>query len=90
MKAIIHLFFPLILICFQTPARKVYSIDVGLSNSVGFGFSENKGRLIENVVLVELLRRKIGSEVYYWKNGDREVDFVLKDELNVEQLIAII
>ena len=55
-----------------------------------FGFSENKGRLIENVVLVELLRRKIGSEVYYWKNGDREVDFVLKDELNVEQLIAII
>jgi len=67
----------------------VYSIDVGLSNSVWFGFSENKGRLIENV-LIELLRRKIGSGVYYWKNGDREVDFVLKDELNVEQLIAII
>jgi len=73
----------------EKSARKVYSIDVGLSNSVGFRFSENKGRLIENVVLVELLRRKSGSEVYYWKNGNREVDFVLKDGLNVEQLIQV-
>ena len=33
-------------------------IDTGLSNAVGFRFSENIGRLAENVVYIELKRRQ--------------------------------
>lgn len=34
--------------------RKVYAIDTGLVNTIGFRFSENAGRLAENVVFLEL------------------------------------
>jgi len=62
--------------------RKLYAIDPGLVNFSGFRFSEDAGRLMENVVAVELMRRKTASpvrEVYYWKDKQQsEVDFVLK------------
>ena len=73
--------------------RKTYSIDTGLSNAVGFRFSENVGRLAENVVFLELKRQQAlnaGLELYYWKDvHHREVDFVLKDGLKVKQLIQV-
>lgn len=74
--------------------RKVYCIDTGIINSLAFQFSENKGRLIENLVAVELHRRKnyLGNnlEIYYWKDhSGREVDFVLKEGRDIKQLIQI-
>ena len=38
--------------------KKIYCIDTGLINSIGFKFSEDKGRIIENAVAIELQRRK--------------------------------
>jgi len=38
-------------------ARKIYCIDLGFVNFSVFHFSEDRGRLIENLVAVELLRR---------------------------------
>lgn len=75
----------------ENSPRKVYSIDVGLSNAVGFRSSENFGKLMENVVAIELLRRKsILQEIFYWKDtSGKEVDFVLKDGLNVRELIQV-
>ena len=68
--------------------KKVYCVDHGLANSIGFRFSENLGRLMENLVAIELKRR--GKEVYYWKDyQQREVDFVIKEGLNVKELIQV-
>lgn len=73
--------------------RKVYSIDTGLSNAIGFRFSENTGRLAENIVFIELKRRQTFTpdlELFYWKDiHHREVDFVLKEGTKVTQLIQV-
>ena len=39
------------------PLRKVYVIDPGFLQVKGFKISENFGRILENVVAVELFRR---------------------------------
>lgn len=73
--------------------RKVYAIDTGLSNAIGFRFIKNDGKLLENAVFLELQRRKSrnnGAEIYYWKNErHHEVDFILKDNEKVIQLIQV-
>ncbi len=73
--------------------KKVYCIDCGLINSIGFKFSENKGKIIENEVALELQRRKSidkNLEVYYWKDYlQNEVDFVLKKDKKIESLIQV-
>ncbi len=71
--------------------KKIYCIDSGLVNSIGFKFSENKGKIMENGVALELQRRKSADrslEVYYWKDHQQnEVDFVLKRDKRIESLI---
>ncbi len=72
--------------------KKIYCIDTGIINSIGFQFSENIGRLIENKVAIELQRRKEKpqSKVYYWKDHQQnEVDFVIKNEKTVKELIQV-
>jgi predicted AAA+ superfamily ATPase len=74
--------------------KKVYCIDNGLIGVVGFLTGENTGRLIENLVAVELLRRRNywfdDWEIYYWKDYQQnEVDFVLKEGLKIKQLIQV-
>ncbi|MEM5794325.1 MAG: ATP-binding protein [Candidatus Aenigmatarchaeota archaeon] len=73
--------------------RKVYCIDTGISNVMGLRFSENIGRLIENVVFLELLRKHVENpliEIFYWKDyTGREVDFVVKENMNVKKLIQV-
>jgi hypothetical protein len=73
--------------------RKVYCIDCGIPNVVGLRFSENIGRLAENLVFLELIQEHFKNplvEVYYWKDySGREVDFVVKSGLEVKQLIQV-
>ncbi len=73
--------------------RKVYAIDVGLANTIGFRLSQNMGRLAENLVFLELKRREMlasNLEIYYWKDANhREVDFLIKENLKVKQLIQV-
>ena len=75
----------------EKAARKVYSIDVGLANAVGFKFSSNLGKIAENIAAIELKRRKTlnpNMETYYWKDySGKEVDFVIKNAQEVNQLI---
>lgn len=60
----------------QIAAKKVYSIDTGLARTVGFSFSENKGRFMENLVFLN--QRKKGHDMYYYKTKqDHEVDIFL-------------
>lgn len=73
--------------------RKIYCVDTGLCNSLGFRFSENIGRLAENIVFLALKRKQILDpqiELFYWKDAQhREVDFVIKDALKVTSLIQV-
>jgi hypothetical protein len=68
--------------------RKIYSIDVGLVNAAGFKFMETPGKIMENIVFIELKRRY--NEVYYWKDKQaREIDFVVIDKTNRYKLIQV-
>lgn len=63
--------------------RKVYCVDVGMRNSMGFVFSSDFGRLAEDIVFLEL--KKSGKEVFYWKSErQEEVDFLLKKGNKIE------
>lgn len=66
--------------------KKVYFIDCGMRNAVSFRFSEDIGRLMENVVFIELRRR--GKDIFYW-NKKNEVDFVIKEGLEITELIQV-
>jgi predicted AAA+ superfamily ATPase len=66
--------------------KKVYTIDPAFAHRLGFHFSENKGRILENIVFLELLRR--GKEVYY-HSGKKECDFVVKEGLNIVEAIQV-
>ena len=71
--------------------RKIYCIDTGLVNAIGFRVSEDIGRLMENLVFIEFLKKF--DQVFYWKEygkaEGREVDFVIKEGLKVKQLIQV-
>ncbi len=57
--------------------KKIYVIDNGMRNTVAFSFSEDKGKLLENLIFLELKRR--GKEIYYFKNKN-ECDFLVKEK----------
>jgi len=66
---------------------KVFCVDTGLANTAGFAFSENKGRLLENLVFNHLVANK--KQVYYWKNKETEIDFVVQEGLDPAELINV-
>lgn len=66
--------------------RKAYCIDTGLINSVSFRFSENLGRLIENLVFVTLAEKQ--KEVFYHKDK-HECDFLVKDGKKIVMAIQV-
>ena len=66
--------------------QKVYFIDTGLASSIGFSFSENKGRFLENIVFLELKRRK--KDIYYFKK-EKECDFLIFKDRKVQEAIQV-
>lgn len=72
--------------------KKVYVVDNGFVQSTAFNLSENLGRLLENQVFVELLRRGYipGQTLFYYRTrNDKEIDFVTRKGARVEQLIQV-
>ena len=68
--------------------KKVYCIDNGLADSIGFQFSMNRGKFLENLVYLEL-RRNL-SEIYYYKTSNNlEVDFLIKSGRQDLRLIQV-
>ena len=57
--------------------KKNYFIDNGLLNAITIKFSNNAGKLLENLCYLELRRQ--GKQIYYFKEG-KECDFVLYTE----------
>ncbi len=55
--------------------KKNYFIDNGLLNAITFRFSDDKGRLLENLAYLQF--RRMGYEIFYYKDA-KECDFVLQ------------
>jgi predicted AAA+ superfamily ATPase len=59
----------------NSPVKKFYLVDQGLHNFLTFRFSENKGKVLENIVFSQL--RRNGQKVCYYKtkNGCSQTSF---------------
>ncbi len=70
---------------------KIYCIDNGFLKVATPKISEDFEKLAENLVFIELKRNSTPFErIFYWKDKKgREVDFIIKDELKVKQLIQV-
>lgn len=87
-------------LCFAVPAfsfslktqqksfKKIYAVDTGLAANVSFKFSEDKGRMLENIVFLGL--KRCGRDVYYFKTANSEVDFLAIDKKGKKQLIQVV
>ncbi len=72
----------------KTLPSKVYCIDNGLRNAVSFKFSEDEGKLAENLVFLELRRKH--KDIYYWTSEKHEeVDFLIKHDSNAMTAINV-
>ena len=72
--------------------RKVYVDDNGFVAAKAFSVTENLGRLLENQVFIELVRRGYDTEktmFYYRSRNDKEVDFVLRQGAHIERLVQV-
>lgn len=72
-------------------ARKNYFIDNGFISSLSTKFSNNFGRLYENLVFMELKRKSLlSTDIFYWKDDSgKEVDFVITENNKIIQLTQV-
>jgi predicted AAA+ superfamily ATPase len=72
---------------------RVYVNDIGIANNFSrHQFMENVGRLMENLVFIELKKQELSNlieRIYYFKDTQNEVDFVVKRGLEIDQLIQV-
>ena len=72
--------------------RKVYAVDNGFITAKAIQHSPDKGKLMENLVFTELVKRgvKPNRDLFYYKTrNDREIDFVVKNGIDVTELIQV-
>ncbi len=68
--------------------KKVYAIDTGFANSMSFKFSENRGRILENLVFLELKRG--GKEIFYGiSKENKECDLLIKEKDKIVEAIQV-
>lgn len=76
----------------QKSAQKIYVIDNGFIKARSFELAPNRGRLLENMVFIELLRRDYIPELdvfYYRTRNQREIDFLIRKGHQIQQLIQV-
>ena len=61
-------------------------IDPAMIRTIGFRVSEDKGRLLENVVFLHLKMQ--GQEIYFHKNR-KECDFIIRKNNQIIQAIQV-
>lgn len=66
--------------------KKCYMIDSALIRLVGFRISEDKGRLLENIVFIHLKTQ--GLEIYFHKDR-KECDFLIRKNNRIIQAIQV-
>ena len=66
--------------------KKIYVVDNGMRNNIAFYFSADKGKLLENLVFVELKRRQ--KEIFYFKSK-KECDFLVIEKGQAVEAIQV-
>ena len=66
--------------------KKAYSIDNGLTNVNSSSFSQDKGKMLENMVFINL--RKKFNNIFYFQDGG-ECDFVVKEGTKITRAIQV-
>lgn len=66
--------------------KKVYCVDTGLAKEIGFRFSQDSGRYLENTVFLELKRR---NENIFYHSGLYECDFVIQRGSKIKSAIQV-
>lgn len=72
--------------------KKAYFVDNGYITAKAVQFSNNDGKLLENLVFTELLKmgyRPNHSLFYYKTRNGKEVDFILREGLEVKTLLQV-
>ncbi len=68
--------------------KKVYSIDNGLCAANSVSFSEDKGRMLEN--LAYLVLRRNNKQIFYFKSENKhECDFLVKEAAKIKMAIQV-
>ena len=63
--------------------KKFYAIDTGLANAVSFNVSKKQGANLENIVFLELKRKR--EEIYYYKTTKGlEIDFLVPSDTHTK------
>lgn len=73
-------------------SKKTYVVDNGFVTAKAVQHSPNTGKLMENLVFTELVKKgnQPGHELFYYKTrNDREIDFVLKKGYQVAELVQV-
>jgi len=66
--------------------KKVYFIDNGMLNTVSFKFSKDIGKLLENLVFLELRRR---NKKIFYNRDNYECDFIIQEKEKIVQVIQV-
>ena len=66
--------------------RKMYAIDTALINATSFKFSRDYGKLLENLVFIELKRRN--KDIYYHREKN-ECDFIIREYDTITDAIQV-
>jgi predicted AAA+ superfamily ATPase len=66
--------------------KKVYFIDNGMLNSVSFKFSKDTGKLLENLIFLELRRR---NKKIFYNRDNYECDFIIQEKEKVVRAIQV-
>jgi len=71
----------------ENSQKKTYVIDQGLGAALDYKLSQDKGRLLETTVALELLKQ--GKQIAYQQNGS-ECDFVVIEKGKVTKVIQVV
>ena len=70
----------------MTRPKKVYTIDTAFAKANSLSFSKDEGRLLENMVFLEL--RRNDSEIYYFREHG-ECDFIVKNGTTITHIVQV-
>lgn len=66
--------------------KKAYVVDPAFSRLLGLNFSANKGRVLEDIVFIQMKRER--RDVYYY-SGKGECDFVVREGTRVKHAVQV-